>query len=53
MYAVNLARAVTPTAITAVSVLSPYVRGTMATTAPLALVQHTPVVEIALAAPGR
>lgn len=50
-YAVTLARAVAPSEITAVSVLSPYVHGTLATTAPLALVQTMPIVEVSVATP--
>ena len=46
-YAVTLARPVVPSEITAVSVLSPYVAGTMASTAPLPLTQPMPIVEVA------
>ena len=50
-YKLTLARAVTPTEIGGVSVLSPYVAATMATTAPLALTALAPRVEIALDEP--
>jgi hypothetical protein len=46
-YAVTLARSVVPSEIIAVSVLSPYVAGTMASTAPLPLTQPMPIVEVA------
>jgi hypothetical protein len=50
-YKLTLERAVTPTEIGGIYVLSPYVRGTMATTAPLALAVAPPRVEIALDEP--
>jgi hypothetical protein len=49
-YKLTLARAVTPTEITSVSVLSPYVAGTMATTQE-ALVVASPRVELSVALP--
>jgi hypothetical protein len=49
-YKLTLARAVIPTEITSVSVLSPYVAGTMATTT-AALVVSSPRVELAVALP--
>jgi hypothetical protein len=49
-YSLTLARAVVPTEITSVSVLSPYVAGTMATTTE-ALVVSSPRVELSVAAP--
>ena len=48
-YALTLARAVLPTEISSVSVLSPYVTPTLATTSPLALTALAPRVELALA----
>jgi hypothetical protein len=45
-YKVTLPRAVIPSEILYVSVLAPYVGGTMATTAPDALLMESPVVEI-------
>jgi hypothetical protein len=50
-YALTLARSVTPTELSSVSVLSPYVRVTMATTAPAALTALKPRIELALDAP--
>ena len=50
-YKLALARAVVPTEITAVSVLSPYVAGTMLTTAPSALAVSAPRIELAVARP--
>jgi hypothetical protein len=49
-YKLTLARAMVPTEITSVSVLSPYVAGTMATTTE-ALVVSSPRVELAVALP--
>ena len=49
-YALTLARAVIPTEIAAVSVLSPYVTPSLATTAPLALAVSSPRVELSVAA---
>ena len=50
-YKLTLARAVVPTEISAVSVLSPYVAATMQTTFPLALAAPAPRVELALDEP--
>ena len=50
-YKLTLARAVVPTEISAVSVLSPYVAATMQTTFPLALAVPAPRVELSLDAP--
>ena len=50
-YKLTLARSVVPTEISAVSVLSPYVAGTMATTGPSALAVSAPRIELAVARP--
>jgi hypothetical protein len=50
-YKLTLARAVTPTEIAGVSVLSPYVAGTMGTTSPLALEVAPPRIEMSVARP--
>jgi hypothetical protein len=50
-YALALARAVIPTEIAAVSVLSPYVTPSLATTAPLALEVPSPRVELSVTRP--